>query len=268
MPSLPIVSIWPETSHRRLLQALTVLAALGLGFPAVSESRPRDRDGDGLSNRVELRKTHTSPRRADTDRDGLGDRDRGAQDAHRLRGAPTPIATVSATVSRCARSRTNPRHPDTDGDGLRDGYEVHQSHTKPRQSDTDARWLAGRARASVEDGSAQTAAQEAQAGRPTAERHDASGDIHPLRPLRDGHRRARPALRSAPRRPARPSSAARTAAPGGRAARRRRTSHSQTARIRSTSGRPTRPGTPTRRRPRGPGPSTFRRRRPRRYDTS
>ena len=137
MPSLTIVSIWSETSPRRLLQALTVFAALGLGFPVVSEARPLDRDGDGLSNRVELRKTHTSPRRADTDRDGLSDR----VEVRRTHTSPRRADTDRDGLGdrfEVRRSRTNPLHPDTDGDGLRDGYEVRRSHTKPRQTDTDA----------------------------------------------------------------------------------------------------------------------------------
>ena len=136
MPSLPIVSIWPETSHRRLVQALTVLTALGLGVPAVSESRPRDRDDDGLSNRVELRKTHTSPHRADTDRDGLGDRIEVRRTHTDPRRADTDRDGLGDRIE-VRKTRTNPSHPDTDGDGLRDGFEVHQSHTKPRRSDTD-----------------------------------------------------------------------------------------------------------------------------------
>jgi Bacterial TSP3 repeat len=137
MPSRSTVSIWPETSPRRLLQALTVFAALGLGVPAVSESRSRDRDGDGLSNRVELRHTHTSPRRADTDSDGLGD----AVEVRRTHTNPRRADTDGDGLRdrvEVRRSNTNPRRADTDRDGLSDGFEVRKSHTKPLRIDTDA----------------------------------------------------------------------------------------------------------------------------------
>ena len=188
MPSLPIVSIWPETSHRRLSQALTVLTALGLGVPAVSESRPRDRDDDGLSNRVELRKTHTSPHRADTDRDGLGDRIEVRRTHTNPRRADTDRDGLGDRVE-VRKTHTNPSHPDTDGDGLRDGFEVPVAHEAAPERHR-RRWLARRARASLEDGSASS--RERRQRRlvvPPPIDTAASGDIRPLRPLRDGQRR-------------------------------------------------------------------------------
>jgi hypothetical protein len=137
MPSLTFVSAWSETSLRRLSLPIIVFAALGLGFPAVAESRPRDRDRDGLSNKVELRKTHTSPRRADTDRDGLSDRVEVRRTHTNPRRRDTDRDGLSDRVE-VRKTRTKPNHPDTDGDGLRDGYEVRKSHTKPRNSDTDS----------------------------------------------------------------------------------------------------------------------------------
>ena len=137
MPSLSMVSLWPETSPRRLVQALTVFVALGLALPVFSEARPRDRDGDGLSNRVELRKTHTNPRRADTDRDGLGDR----VEVRSTHTNPRRFDTDSDGLGDRVELRTwntDPLEPDTDGDGLRDGYEVNKSRTKPLRADTDA----------------------------------------------------------------------------------------------------------------------------------
>ena len=82
-------------------------------FPAVSDARLPDSDGDGVADRVETRRLHTNPRKADTDRDKLLD-------------------GVEAHVTR-----TNPRRMDTDRDGLTDGFEVKRSQTKPRRFDTD-----------------------------------------------------------------------------------------------------------------------------------
>ena len=59
-----------------------------------------DTDHDGLSNRTELRRTRTNPRKADTDGDGLKD------------------------GTEVRRTRTNPRKADTDGDGVDDGDEI------------------------------------------------------------------------------------------------------------------------------------------------
>jgi Bacterial TSP3 repeat len=94
------------------ISVLSLVAALA-ALPAASHARVRDSDRDGLSNRRELRKTHTNPHRWDTDRDRLGD-------GYEVR-----------------KSRTNPRRKDTDRDGLRDRYELRRSHTNPRRADTD-----------------------------------------------------------------------------------------------------------------------------------
>ncbi len=59
-----------------------------------------DADGDGLTNRTEVKRTRTNPRNADSDGDGLSD---GAE--------------INGT-------RTNPRNADSDGDGANDGEEI------------------------------------------------------------------------------------------------------------------------------------------------
>jgi Lamin Tail Domain/Right handed beta helix region/Bacterial TSP3 repeat len=99
----------------RSVSPLTGVLATALlaTFPVVAEARLRDRDGDGLSNRYELKRSHTNPRKADSDGDHLRDR-------FELR-----------------RSRTNPLDRDTDDDGLRDGFEWRRSKTSPRRHDTD-----------------------------------------------------------------------------------------------------------------------------------
>jgi parallel beta helix pectate lyase-like protein/thrombospondin type 3 repeat protein len=105
-----------DSGYRRLIHAavasIAALAMLALVAPLAFGKR-RDRDRDGLSNRFELKRSHTNPRARDTDRDGLSDR-------FELR-----------------RSHTNPRRADSDGDGLVDGYEVRRSRTSPHRKDTD-----------------------------------------------------------------------------------------------------------------------------------
>lgn len=109
----------PPSSPPRSRTALLLLAAISAGAlatgPAAS-ARTVDVDHDGLGARSEARHG-TSPRRADTDRDGL-------RDGYEVR-----------------RSRTNPRRRDSDRDRLRDGYEVKRSHTNPRRADTDGETL-------------------------------------------------------------------------------------------------------------------------------
>ena len=98
---------------RGLARITAAAALLALFAPAAAESRARDRDRDGLSDRYELKKSHTGVRRADTDRDVL-------KDGYEIR-----------------RSKTSPRRADTDRDGLSDGFELKRSKTHPRKRDTD-----------------------------------------------------------------------------------------------------------------------------------
>jgi hypothetical protein len=99
-----------DSRSRRHGVALALVTALGaiLAVPAGSVAAPRDRDRDGLTNRYELKRSHTSPHRADTDGDGL-------KDGLKVR-----------------RTRTNPRRKDTDRDGVADGLEVLRGHQPAR----------------------------------------------------------------------------------------------------------------------------------------
>ena len=96
-----------------LARVSALLACVTLFAPAAAESKARDRDHDGLSDRYELKKSHTKVRKADTDRDRL-------KDGYEVR-----------------KSKTNPRRGDTDRDGLSDYFELRRSHTNPRKRDTD-----------------------------------------------------------------------------------------------------------------------------------
>jgi hypothetical protein len=100
---------------KHLLVLLLALAGLAVCATAASahSSAGRDRDHDGLSDRAEIHRYHTNPRRRDTDRDGLSDR------------------------AEVKRYHTNPRRRDTDHDGLSDRAEVKRYHTNPRRRDTD-----------------------------------------------------------------------------------------------------------------------------------
>src|SRR5262245_11828110 len=61
-------------SQKRLLAAAAPIAALlALALAPAADAARRDLDHDGLSNRFELKRSHTKPRRADTDRDYLRD---------------------------------------------------------------------------------------------------------------------------------------------------------------------------------------------------
>jgi hypothetical protein len=73
----------------------------------------RDDDFDGLTNRHEKERYHTNPASADTDGDGLSDKEE-------------------------LERGTNPLNPDSDGDGLKDGDEVHQWASNPLSRDTDS----------------------------------------------------------------------------------------------------------------------------------
>ena len=95
-----------------VLASIAALAAM-LAVPLSAVAAPRDRDHDHLSDRYEVKHSHTNPRLPDTDGDRLRD---GFEVRH---------------------SRTNPRKKDTDGDGLTDGYELKHVNTSPRRTDTD-----------------------------------------------------------------------------------------------------------------------------------
>jgi Bacterial TSP3 repeat len=89
-----------------VLASIAALAAM-LAVPLSAEAAPRDRDHDHLSDRYEVKHSHTNPRLPDTDGDRLRD---GFEVRH---------------------SHTNPRKKDTDGDGLTDGYELKHVNTSP-----------------------------------------------------------------------------------------------------------------------------------------
>ena len=96
-----------------LARVSALLACVAFFAPAAAESKARDRDHDGLSDRYELKKSHTKVRKADSDRDRL-------RDGYEVR-----------------KSKTNPRRADTDRDGLSDYFELRRAHTNPRKRDTD-----------------------------------------------------------------------------------------------------------------------------------
>jgi hypothetical protein len=88
------------TRARVGLCALVILVVATLVVPAVADARKRDKDHDGLTDRVEVSRFNTNPQKADTDRDGLTD------------------------GFEVKRSQTKPRRFDTDRDGMGDGLEL------------------------------------------------------------------------------------------------------------------------------------------------
>jgi hypothetical protein len=143
------------------LLALALLTALALAGPATAKKKPRkpgkgaesakvlpkhwskqhkakgaraDPDDDGLSNWGEYR-SHTKPRRADTDKDGVGD----AEEDYDRDGFDNGSELVAGT---------DPGRKDTDRDGTRDGAEdadkdglsnaaEDETGNHPRKRDTD-----------------------------------------------------------------------------------------------------------------------------------
>ena len=115
-----------------VMATLALTATLGAPAPAAAFT---DTDGDGLSNVFEVERSLTSPRRRDTDGDGLRD-DREDPDRDGLRNRTEMLAG------------THPRRADTDRDGIRDGGENPDGDglstsreqtvgTHPRKADTD-----------------------------------------------------------------------------------------------------------------------------------
>jgi len=116
-----------------------------------TSSADLDSDDDGIADGREdrnlngkLDKRETSPRRRDTDRDGLPDGlERGVK-----KGVKDPAGVISATIARNFRgdrnpkTRTKPRSADSDRDGIPDGREdrnhngrVDKGETNPRKRD-------------------------------------------------------------------------------------------------------------------------------------
>ena len=80
--------------------------------PHVPQRPANDFDADGLTDEFEVEETGTDPQKADTDGDGLSDRQE-------------------------FDGTTDPRNKDSDGDRLTDGQEVNTYHTDPNVADTD-----------------------------------------------------------------------------------------------------------------------------------
>ena len=106
-----------RTGGAALVRALLLgVAALGLlGLPGPAGAASLDIDRDGLRNTFETASSLTSPRLADTDRDGTPD---GAEDPD---GDGMPNGAEQA-------AGTNPRKADTDGDGTGDASDPDPTH--------------------------------------------------------------------------------------------------------------------------------------------
>ena len=105
------------------------------GTAMAAHRSAHDLDGDGLSNRYERLHTHTNPRRADTNHNGIKD------------GNENPDHD-GLTNRQEKVVGTNPLKSDTDGDGIKDGKDDQdhdgldnkdeiKSGTDPRDADTD-----------------------------------------------------------------------------------------------------------------------------------
>jgi outer membrane protein OmpA-like peptidoglycan-associated protein/opacity protein-like surface antigen len=114
-------------------------ARAGLNF-YFGKSDDDDDDGDGLTNAFE-KKVGTDPNKADTDDDGLSDRDEGIKYHTNPLRADSDVDGLKDGEEALTYS-TDPLKPDTDGDRLVDGDEVLTYHTDPLKVDTDGDGLA------------------------------------------------------------------------------------------------------------------------------
>ncbi|MCF2143158.1 MAG: S8 family serine peptidase [Candidatus Heimdallarchaeota archaeon] len=99
-----------------------------------------DRDNDGLFDTLELYKYHTNPRTADSDNDGLTDKEEVLLGQDGFQTDPNnPDSDSDGLLDGEEFSYgCNPLITDTDGDGLTDYYEITSSNTDPSKVDTDA----------------------------------------------------------------------------------------------------------------------------------
>lgn len=99
-----------------------------------------DTDGDGLDDAAERRVHGTDPLTADTDGDGLTD----GEEIREYNANPTAVDTDDDGLpdGREVELGTAPTRADTDGDGLDDGEEVNRYQTDPTLADTDGDGLA------------------------------------------------------------------------------------------------------------------------------
>ncbi len=124
----------PRRGLRAIAVTLLALSMLAI-VPAAASAATADTDKDGLPNTFEIHKSHTNPRKKDTDGDGKLD---GKEDPDR-----------DALTNRYEYlAGTNPRKKDTDGNGASDAREdpdkdglrnaTEQKYgTHPRLADTD-----------------------------------------------------------------------------------------------------------------------------------
>jgi hypothetical protein len=121
-----------DRTTRLALFGLLVTLALLVPTTAIAA----DRDGDGLRDAFERKYGVTSPKRDDSDRDGVVD---GAEDGDWDR------------LSNLAEQRfgTDPGNPDTDGDGVRDGAEDHDGDGRRNSLQQDRRPLPANVRPSL-----------------------------------------------------------------------------------------------------------------------
>ncbi|WP_248908313.1 helix-turn-helix transcriptional regulator [Halocatena marina] len=124
-------SEWPENMSGRQTVSLVVRDTNASDEPITTSSKQvnilgenGDYDGDGASNRVEIREG-IEPRNDDTDGDGLSD------------GEELKLPTAL------------PNKSDTDGDGLSDGIEVNKYDSSPNEIDTDKDGLNDRVEVNV-----------------------------------------------------------------------------------------------------------------------
>lgn len=101
-----------------------------------TDYRVADTDSDRLNDGQEVNQYRTDPNQQDTDGDGLSDGD----EVSRYKTDPTVRDSDSDGLDdgrEVEEFGTNPTNANTDGDGVEDGAEVNQYSTDPTRTDTD-----------------------------------------------------------------------------------------------------------------------------------
>ena len=112
-PDVPVLAHRPRRGGRRPSCS---------GLPAAVSAASTDPDKDGLPSAWEIRWSHTNPKRADTDRDGIKD-GREDPDKDTLTNREEYVAGMQPRRADSDRDGIRDDREDTDGDGLRTKFE-------------------------------------------------------------------------------------------------------------------------------------------------
>ncbi len=121
--------------YSRTALAVVVAAFVLGGLPADASAASTDPDKDGLPSAWEIRWSHTDPKRADTNGDGIKD-GREDPDKDTLTNREEYVAGMRPRRADSDRDGIRDDREDTDGDGLQTKFE-YLAGTRPRLRDSD-----------------------------------------------------------------------------------------------------------------------------------